>query len=447
MANFGKIIEGTDIVLNCIPIVNTVNSAAQAIYKLAHKVDVLNPVAPGLKTSIKIHVLTKDNFDCFIAAIPILGNLVSLVQLVQFMLHGFDDQRMLYAVVRNDKEIVHLSLGNGMLSDRDKADRIFGQAAHSSNNEVFRQILNHRDDWSAKSLIDGLASCRAAGDDHVANANDILDYWTAHRRVLVDSYDLYSAIRILEEFLKKGETDLVGRILGILPDSFPFRYIQELLLEHSCSQYDYLGDLAEMSVLTEAHRNALIEKSARPSLEALRKYYSSVGHELKSRTFENYRETHFAILSKLLGLAQLQPNEIGTFIDGTLSYNEFTFIEQLVAKYEGQLTPQSKAKILGRLLPSDSDTSAYHQKRIQLFASWLGKWKNDVQAQAHVLYAEISGSGDYHVKVAECRFQMYPSIHESYPSVASLQAVNTQFKQILIESFPGCDQIPQPEAV
>src|SRR3990167_6703237 len=178
MVNFEKFIKGTDAGLNCVPIVNTINNAAQAIYKLAHRVDVLNPVAPGLKTTIKIHILNKDIFGCFVEALPIFGNLLALGKLVLSIINGFDDDLM-WAVIRNNAEVVHLCLGNNALNDPNRADRIFGQSAYSSNNEIFRQVLNSHDDWSSQNLMHGLSNCYLARDNNVANANDILDFWTA----------------------------------------------------------------------------------------------------------------------------------------------------------------------------------------------------------------------------------------------------------------------------
>lgn len=351
------------------------------------------------------------------------------------------------AVILNNAEVVHLCLGNNALNDPDRADCIFGQSAHSSNNEIFRQVLNHRDDWSDKNLMHGLSSCWGASDDRVANANDILDYWIAHEKVL-DADDIYSATHAFEGFLKSNKVDLAGRILGILPDAIPFRDIQDTLLQYSCPQYNYRGDLEKAGVLTEEHRNALIAKSTRPSLKQVKEYYGSIGSQLKNNeTSENYRETHFDTLNRLLDLAQLPPDEIGEFIASTFNYDEFAFIEPLVEKYEGQLTPRSKVKILERLFPFDSNRLALHEKRAQLFASWMGKWKNDVSAQAHQLYADISGAGKSHIEIARRRFQMYPSAARDYPSIEQLRAVNDRFKQILLETFPGCDQAPQAEAV
>ncbi|HSX03367.1 MAG TPA: hypothetical protein VLG76_01415 [Rhabdochlamydiaceae bacterium] len=442
MADLEKIVKGTDAVLNCIPIVNTINNAAQALYKLAHRVDVLNPVAPGLKTTIKVHILNKKYYDYLLAAIPIFGNLFALVELIQFILSGFkdDEDALLRAVIQNNTEVVHLCLGNNPLSDPVRADRILGLAAYSSNNETFKQVLYHRDDWTAQHLMHGLRNCWYESDDKIANANDILDFWTAHERVL-DAGEIYSATSSIEDFLKKGRTALVGRVIGILPKEVPFYSLKDILRNYSCAQFAQRGDEVQaIGVLTTEQRNTLIGKTTKLSFELLKDYYFTVACQLKhDRLASDFREIHFDTLNRLLDLAGLQPKEIEEFIERTLAYDEFAFIEPLVAKYERHLTPQSKVKILDNLLPSHTNSAAFHEKRAQLFASWLNQWKDDVSAQAHKLYTEISESCKWNIESAQFRSQ-FSFIVEEHPTVAQLQTVNARFKQILLEAFPGCDQ-------
>ena len=431
MVNFAKIVKGTDAVLNCIPIVSTINNATQAMYKLAHRVDALNPVAPGLKTSIKIHVLNKDNFTYFIESIPLLGNLIALSTLILSILHGFDDD-LIRAVCRNNKEVVHLCLASNALHDPDRADSVFRQAALRSNNEVFTQILSHRQDWSAKSLIQALQSCCGGSIDEILNANSILDYLDQHAEQVLSTP--YNKIYALETSLAQGRTALAGRVIRMLPDNTCVSHIHTILIAHSCPHYNDQGELEEAGVLTEEQRHALIAKSAKPSLAHLEGYYHSVGYTLEhARISENYRETHFDTLNRFLTLAELQPDAIGEFIASTLSYDAFDFTESLVTKYEEQLTPKSKVKILARLLP---DLGADHKKRVQLFANWTVRWKEDVRALAYELCVAISESGNRHLKVAQQCPSMVISAAGYYPSgIKHIQAVNDQFKQILIENF------------
>ncbi len=85
MVGFQKIIRITDAVLDCVPIVSTLSNAAQLLYQSACKVDTLNPVAPGLKTSLQIYVLSKSKWSCYIGLVPVLGNILNLVKLVTLL--------------------------------------------------------------------------------------------------------------------------------------------------------------------------------------------------------------------------------------------------------------------------------------------------------------------------------------------------------------------------
>ena len=448
MANFEKIVKVTDAVLDCIPIVSSITNAAHLIYKLAHKVDASNPVAPGLKTSIKIHSLSKSNIDCFIGLLPVLGNIVKLVELVAGAICGFSRDDLDLAIILHNEEIIHLCLGNNALDDQGRADEALGQAAYSSSNEVFRQILNHRKDWSAKSLVRALSHCQYKGE---LNATDILDFWTAHGKVL-DAIDTDYATMNIKSWLENGPIALAIRVIEILPKELSLQYTLDTLAKYSCAQYDWSSRVKDTPVLTAEQRDALIAKSTGLSLLQLQKHYSSLSSQLErnpSISIKNYLETHLDTLNKLINLAHLQPDESSALIDQTISafiaqtIGESAFSESLIAKYEGQLTPQSKMQILQSLPLSPWNASrdfrktreqllASHEKRVQLFASWTDKWKNDVLGQAHTLYTDISR---YVLTEGDC------------PSLENPQGVNAKFLQILLDTFPGCDQAPQKEAV
>ena len=429
MFNSEKIVRGTDAVLNCIPIVNTINNTAQAIYKLAHKVDTLNPVVPGLKTSIKIHILSKGHFDCFIESLPIVGNLIALGNLVLFILNRFDDH-LIRAFINNNTEVVHLCLGNNPLNDPNRADTIFGLSAYSSDNKTFRQVLLGYD-WSSKNLMRGLRNCRFARDGGVANANEILDYWIAHRKVL-DPDDICSATFIIRDFLQKGKIALAQRVIEILPKEVSFDYIKNILL------------VEKTGVLTEGLRNALIAKSKKPSLQELKLYYISVRrHFIHNTTADNHRKTHLDMLDKLLDLAQLNLEEIEDFIGTTATsakYDSFVFMEFLVTKYEDLLTPPLKVKILGRLIPCASDRLAFCPKRAKLFAYWIGRWKEDVSPHAGKLYTQISNAGEM-LRLVQSPLARRPH----YPSIEKRNRVDAQLKAILLEAFPGLKTLPSSE--
>lgn len=324
MANFEKIIKGTDAVLNCIPIVSTINNAAQALYKLAYKVDTLNPVVPGLKTSIQIHILSKDNFEFLVKAIPIVGNVIAFKDLVLSILRGFDDD-FAKAVSSNNEEVVRLCLRNNALNSFDESsDAVLYNAASCSNPAVFAYILNHRQDWVAGSLMNALNNCGGNRHEYAEKANQILDYWKS----VASFYNLevdrifsgwrslhWQEIDALHKFLRSGEAAIVGRIIQILPVNIPFRSIQEILLPYSCTQYDDQGRAKETMVLTVEQRHALIDKSGKPSLQELQDYYRSVALQLfKLGTTDQDWGIHLDTLHRLLDLAQLSASDVNAWI-------------------------------------------------------------------------------------------------------------------------------------
>ncbi len=416
MANFEKIVKITDAFLDCIPIVSSISNAAQTMYKLAHRVDALSPVAPGLKTSIKIHVLSKRNLDCLIGSIPVIGNFLKLLEFIRRAISGFDcdqfgcsDDDLIRAATQNNEEIVHLSLGNNALNDPLRADTVLRQSADRSNNVVFRQILEHQSDWSGKSLANALAGCWSARDNNVANADTILNYLQIYQKTLdgLDENRLIGLASALENFLEKNKVDLAERVIKVLPEGIPFLYIQPILLKYISG------------VMTRESVDALIAKSNKPSLEELEGYHASVAYECaRNKPSRNCRKTHFEVLNRLLDLAQLQPNEIGKFISSASRSGEFCFIEPLITKYRTtQLTLQSKAEILRNLLFSGHKGMG-PLERIHLFILWIDPWKEAVRPQAHELY------------------NLAPPDDPGSPF---------NFRSALLANFPGCDLAPQAE--
>jgi hypothetical protein len=168
MSNYEKSIIIGDAVLDCVPAVSTLSNAAEALYKLAHKVDTQNPVTPGWKTSIKIHVLSKSYTSCFIGAIPILGNLCKLVELVYKCIYGFDDH-LINAFASNNEEMIRLSLGNDL------------------DDKIFTKIFNSQKNWSKESLRTTLKACMLLRDTspisdarYAFKITHILAYWVDH---------------------------------------------------------------------------------------------------------------------------------------------------------------------------------------------------------------------------------------------------------------------------
>lgn len=465
MTNVELLVKVGDAVLDCLPIVSSITNAAHGFYKLVHEVDALSPVAPGLKTSLKIHSLSKDNIDCVVGFIPIIGNIIKLLELVVRAIYCFEekpwgfcdtttDDDLLTAVCRNNKEIVHLCLGNGALDDPNRAHKMLGQAAFSSDNGVFRQVFNHRNDWSGKDLVDALESCWFCTANNALNATDVLDFWINHGKVL-DPGDIRSATGIIENFLRGNRLALAGGVIGILPEQVPFRYIKDILLKYSCTEYDFQGRVATAGVLTEEQRNQLIEKSAKPSLTELNDYYRGFGYELTSRwttVDDTYRTTHFDTFDRLFEKAELTPDQVEKFISLiTTSYIECGFVEFFAEKHEGMLTLQSKVGILSKLQPNSFDEVGSLEKKAALFDSLVQRWKGDIsEPQAHELYAAIDESGKKNIPLSQLYSQedleqfMDPS---DLPSVESLATVNKRFKDSLLKAFPQCGAAPEEQAV
>ncbi len=438
MANLEKIVKGADAVLNCIPIVNTVNCAAQALYRLAHKVDAHNPVAPGLKTSIKIHVLSQEKWRLVAMSLPIIGNMIALWELIKSIFHGFRDD-LSTAVCQNNKELVRLCLANNALSDPERATRVLRLAGSASSNEVFNLILQDRKEWSSESLLEALGSC-LIGEE---NANTILDYWEDHKLGYCDAQD---GSRVLFNFLEYGKTDLADRVIGLLPETLPYASLEKILLNFSCAQYDGDNQVKKTGVLTRAQRLELIEMSEKPTLKQLKESYDCVGFLLKNgNTAADFRSVHLDTLRQLLHKAELSDREIGDFIASTLVYDELDFTEALVSEHEKRLPPESKMKILHGLLPSDRVKNEHHFRRCTLYVEWLlRKWRRDFSpAQAQELYARVSASCDRNIEVAKIRAEIPGAgIKEGFPTVEDLEAVAAVFKENLKIAFPRCDQAP-----
>jgi hypothetical protein len=431
MAHFEKIVKVSDAVLDCIPIASTLSNAAQALYKLAHKVDALNPVAPGLKTSLKIHVLSKTNLSCFVGAIPILGNLLKLVGLVLHAICGFRDDLM-DAVSQNNGEIVHLSLCNGALDSPERARDALRLATARSDYAILKQILD-RGDWSAESLMYALnGSCYSSDDDRWAvKVKSILDYWDANGKLLdlADIRNVFKPTILLKHFLETGKEDLAERVIKILPKDLPFILIKEILGLYSCPQFDRSYNIKKTAVLTEENRQMLIDKSRKPSLSDLKDYFSLADCVLDDGRIVaiNYRVVHFNTLDQLL--AQLSPDQTGGFISFAVANSDrFVFIEPWITQYKDQLTPESKGKILRSLAPSLHLGPDAFKKRVQLFETLVDTWKKDVASEAAQLYTDIFGEDhDFEIELSS----NYPEDVQD-----ALATAYEDFRMIFLQAFP-----------
>lgn len=451
MTIYERTILRTDAVLNCIPIVNTVNNIAQALYKLALRVDTQNPVTPGLKTSIQIYILSKENLELFATAIPIFGNFFAFAKLALSICIGLDFVRgdpLMSAVLDNNQEIAHLCVGNGELENPARADLIFRQSASRSNNETFREILNGRQDWDSSTLLMGLLSPPLTPQ----NAHDILDFWRAQNKKISPN-NLYHAMRVIQEFLKAGNTDLVDRVIDILPEGIPFDYLysssflrdSSLLLNYLCPRYNYQGESLR-TPLTAEQRDRLLAKSRKPSMNELFNYCDEISQRRQDQKIpEVDRFTYFNTMEQVLNMAELSSDDASQLIIHTLKRSYFGFARDFIQKYENRLTPNGKAAILKELFPSETYLSAQYSERIELFDSLVGEWKKDVADSAHQLYVDFSNFTKRGLQIASKASQLVAK--SQYPSAESFQARFDEFAEILLNTFPGCDQAPEEVAI
>lgn len=231
MTDFQKTLYVADAICDCIPLVSTVTNVSEALYKLAHRVDAVSPVTPGRATSLKIHVLHKDLLDCCVGAIPLFGNVVRLLQLVIRALRGSTICDPLHAaIVRDNQELLHLSLGNRALTP-EEAGAMLSIASAYPNPETVRKILRHSDDFTAEVLILNLNPQQRADASTAAKATAILDRWDVLGRQLPGRFfAIPTVLSAARPFLDNHNPSLASRILGILPEnSLSLRQAQPFL--------------------------------------------------------------------------------------------------------------------------------------------------------------------------------------------------------------------------
>lgn len=123
----------------------------------------------------------------------------------------------------------------------------------------------------------------------------------------------------------------------------------------------------------------LIAKSGKPSGKEIETYVMAAfnGSNKKNSTFEDDRKIYVETLLQLLERAQLQPDEIVSFISVCVCYTEFAFIESLIPKYEHLLSPECKRQILTQisLVINDLirvDWASFYEEGMQFFSDLLG---------------------------------------------------------------------------
>ena len=356
-------VKTIDCAVNCIPGANTANSALQAMYKLACKVNTLNPVTPGPMATVKIHVLNKSYLTLFFEALPVIGNLIALVKLVRGILYGFEDD-LTKAVRKNEQNLVEACLANHPLDtgDSTRADRILKASAASSTPEIFQQILASKQDWSAQSLAKALPdsdSEKKFTEDQKANANSILKKFTDDLKLGEADIDARDhCISVLNDFLAANELRLAEAVINILPKGCRFEDIQSILLRYlprSCGNGD---------IWSEGSINLLISQIEKPSTEQLKNYFDGVVHNLddlftlKPNKMGDYRAIYCETFDQLIDLAQMEQNELNQLISTSCESSDkqtIGLVMELTVKRRDQLTEESKKQVLAKLLDSLSE--------------------------------------------------------------------------------------------
>lgn len=167
-----KTLRNVDAVLDCIPLVSSVSNLAQ----LASKVNFFNPVSSGFPMTLKIHALSKSSFECCVGLIPVLGNLIKLVQLVSRTLSRSqkEESYLEKAILQRNSRIFGLCLRNGISKETAKKALLLAARGAAVSHTVFVDLLYYRNQqypsswggeslWEAEDLLAALSACRFQG--------------------------------------------------------------------------------------------------------------------------------------------------------------------------------------------------------------------------------------------------------------------------------------------
>lgn len=163
MIRFIKVVNAIDKITDCVPIVSTVKNVGILLYQLAHKVNKVAPVKTSWSDDIKIHALSKDALMASIAMLPILGNLTCLLSYVlekRVLMGslGYLGEAAIqhnWGLKKHSYEVVSLHLARNPKIEK-KLTNALEKAARNGNQEIFKLILDSRNDWSSKSIENAL---------------------------------------------------------------------------------------------------------------------------------------------------------------------------------------------------------------------------------------------------------------------------------------------------
>lgn len=161
MTRFIKALDVADKITDCIPVISTIKNAGVLIYRLAHRVDsVANPVNSSWKDDLKIHYLSKDLLITCLSMIPFLGNFGAFIghiinsNLSASKTIGYRRGYLGEAAMQNNYEVAALYLARNPNRPKERLENALTIAAIGNSSEIFKLILDSRNDWSKKFLME-----------------------------------------------------------------------------------------------------------------------------------------------------------------------------------------------------------------------------------------------------------------------------------------------------
>ena len=296
------------------------------LYKAARKVDsAANPVVRGWKTDLKIHMISKPDWECGYCMIPFAGNLAALIARIG---RGLNDHLMT-AVCRSNTEVVKLARANGHLDDSKRAESVLGQAAYSSNLETFNLILDSR---------------------------------------------------VWNQFFVKAERGATAdRILAILPTCCEFGRLSELLQNNAFVYRKSYGPA--QGTLTEGQIGRILGHCVPPSVQEFQDYCKKIhskANELKSdiensNTAKKYLEAaeyslaieitdadqivrdfyvvHSRIVGKILERLEFNGDNLIQTLALLSNNGQLQFLELFLREYDNKLSLDDRFKVLEGTIP------------------------------------------------------------------------------------------------
>ncbi len=377
-----KNIRNADQICDCIPIVSTLTNGAQLLWKLAHKVDkAANPVKPGWKSELKFHVVSKSKIDCVRGMVPFVGNLLNMIgcfldrycpdkpslltvlnpdlqalRQLRFILFGHreeSDQKMMTAVVNDDREAIQLYLANHPLEDDPSGWKFLEQAAYGSESKTLQLLLQHRE-WGARAITNSLWRCSPHYKNSEEKVNILVDYYLAKKLPLCKGFWVrHDAVNAFSHFVKAGKSEAASRILEIVPpDGFDLwkRILEECTLSTKDSK-----------VLTSEQIAKILDRCNGCLNSDLKDYCSKVVREADA---ENYREVQLPIIEKLMTLVPEDGADKKFMLDAISSiWSNEDLLKRFLDKWDNVLaTPEDKFEAIEVIVRRFGNDITFNQR-------------------------------------------------------------------------------------